>query len=108
MHAVVFLLPLVLGAEPTVSNNTNVYEPMLLRAMDRSGAFTRTTTLADGTVQLDLNGGGQEVVFARLGPDGTVEQYCTHNPADADRWINHRHHEAPTPQTMTLPAEQER
>ena len=57
------------------------------RAFDRSGKFVTSTTKANGTVHTELHGSFQNVMVARLGPDGVIESYCTTNEEDAKNWM---------------------
>ena len=99
-----FLFPLALNAaDPTKAPSTlNAGDPNKVprtpldqihfdqsttRAFDRSGQYVTTKVHADGTVQTELNGSFQNVTVARMGPDGTIETYCTTGEQDAKNWM---------------------
>lgn len=47
------------------------------RAFDRSGKYVTEAKRPDGSTQVSLNGSFQNVTVARIGPDGTIETFCT-------------------------------
>jgi len=86
------LLPLALNAaDPGKVPRTPIeqirFDEATSRAFDRSGKFVTSTTQSDGTVHTELNGSFQNVMVARLGPDGVIETYCTTNEQDAKNWM---------------------
>jgi hypothetical protein len=86
------LFPLTLtAADPAKVPHTPLeqiqFDEASSRAFDRSGKFVTSRTKADGTVQTELNGSFQNVMVARLGPDGEIETYCTTSEDDAKNWM---------------------
>ena len=56
-------------------------------AFDRSGKRVTSKTLPDGTVVTNHNGSLQNVTVARVGPDGSIETYCTTDREVAVDWM---------------------
>ena len=56
-------------------------------AFDRSGKRITSKTLPDGTVVTNHNGSLQNVTVARVGPDGSIETYCTTDREVALDWM---------------------
>ena len=100
------------AADPTKVPRTPLdevhFEPSTTRAFDRSGQYVTTKAKADGTVQTELNGSFQNVTVARMGPDGTIETYCTTGEQDAKNWmarVDGRPDSAATSTTISPPAQ---
>lgn len=86
------LFPLTLNAAdpgkvPGTPREEIRFDESTSRAFDRSGKFVTSTAKADGSVHTALNGSFQNVMVARLGPDGVIETYCTTNEEDAKNWM---------------------
>jgi hypothetical protein len=56
-------------------------------AFDRSGKRVTSEVLPDGSVVTHHNGSLQNVTVARVGPDGSIETYCTTDREVALDWM---------------------
>ena len=56
-------------------------------AFDHSGDRITHSTLADGSQVAEHNGSLGNVTVARLGPDGTMETFCTSDEDAARAWM---------------------
>jgi hypothetical protein len=63
------------------------FSPATKRAFDRSGKTITHSTRADGSSSSEHNGSMGNVTVARMGPDGTVETYCTSDEPAARAWM---------------------
>ena len=95
-HALVLLLtilaPLSSALAETIDVPATPREAIFLSAeteiaFDRSGKRLTSKTLADGSVLTDHNGSLQNVTVARVGPDGSIETYCTTDREVAVDWM---------------------
>lgn len=87
-----FVAPQLLwAAEPSdhqyTERATIEFSPEIKTAFDRSGRFTASRTLSDGSTITELNGSMRSVTVARMGPDGRIETYCTTDEASAKDWM---------------------
>lgn len=69
------------------AKETIAFAPATKRAFDRSGKSITHSKRADGSSMTEHNGSLGNVTVARLGPDGTVETYCTSDEATARAWM---------------------
>ena len=63
------------------------FSPATKRAFDRSGKTITHSRRADGSSSSEHNGSMGNVTVARMGPDGTVETYCTGDESAASAWM---------------------
>jgi len=63
------------------------FTPSSQAAFDRSGQMVTHSILADGSLLAEHNGSLGHVTVARLGPDGSVETYCTTHSDAANSWM---------------------
>jgi hypothetical protein len=63
------------------------FSPAIKRAFDHSGKTITHSTRADGSSSSEHNGSMGNVTVARMGPDGTVETYCTGDESAAMAWM---------------------
>jgi len=71
----------------TAADQIRFSEPTL-RAFDRSGAHVTLDRRPDGALHAHHHGSFQNVTVARIGPDGTVDTYCTTDEQHARRWMS--------------------
>jgi len=64
-----------------------VFSPEAMIAFDRSGRSITHQTRRDGSTMSEHNGSMGNVTVARLGPDGKIEIFCTHDAESAKAWI---------------------
>jgi hypothetical protein len=72
------------------------FSPATKRAFDRSGKTITHSTRADGSSSTEHNGSMGNVTVARMGPDGTVETYCTSDEPAAKAWMAGEFGRSPT------------
>lgn len=63
------------------------FSPATKHAFDRSGKTITHSIRADGSSSSEHNGSMGNVTVARMGPDGTVETYCTGDESAARAWM---------------------
>jgi hypothetical protein len=63
------------------------FSPSTEVAFDHSGDRITHSTLADGSQVAEHNGTLGNVTVARLGPDGTMETFCTSDEDAARAWM---------------------
>jgi len=64
-----------------------VFSPETRIAFDRSGKYTTSRTLTNGSTVTEFNGSMRSITVARMGPDGKVETYCTSDAQAAKSWM---------------------
>ena len=63
------------------------FAPSTKAAFDHSGDRITHSTLADGSQVAEHNGTLGNVSVARMGPDGTIETFCTGDEEAARAWM---------------------
>jgi hypothetical protein len=64
-----------------------VFSPKAMIAFDRSGKSIKHHTRKDGSTMSEHNGSMGNVTVARLGSDGKIETFCTHDAESAKAWM---------------------
>lgn len=64
------------------------FTPPIRRAFDRSGKAVVHRRFPDGSSMAEHNATLGHVTLARIGPDGSIETYCTTDEADAGAWLS--------------------